>query len=480
MSESPTLSLWIDGKPEVSSNQFDNINPYDNSLICKVHSASPEHIERAVKSAKSAQAKWAQMPFKERAQILRRTSVLLREKNDELALIETGDTGRPLRETKEVDIVSAADCLDYIASLIEVRSSRHIPLGQEAFAYTLEQPLGICLGIGAWNYPLQVATWKAAPALAMGNAFIFKPSEFTPRSAISLAELFQEAGLPAGLFQVLHGDGKVGKALVEHPNIAKVSLTGSVPTGKKIYQNAASNLKKVSLELGGKSPLIIFKDADLAGAVQSTLLANFYSQGEICSNGTRVFVEEGLKDKFCSALIKEISKIKKGDPLDPKTELGPLIHTQHKDQVMQAIEEAKAQGAKILTGGKSEGNFVEPTLLDDCSDEMACVQNEIFGPVLSLLTFKSEDEVIERANKTSFGLAGGVFTRDLARAHRVAEALEVGVSWINAFNLTPVEMPFGGAKQSGLGSENGHEVLKEYSRTQAIYVNKSDSYDSFF
>jgi betaine-aldehyde dehydrogenase len=474
------LPLWIGGEEIISEKKFKNTNPFDQSLISEVCIADQKHIEKAIQLARNAQIQWAKKKPKERANVLRKAAAIMRANNDQLAEVETQDTGRPIRETTVVDIVSAADCLEYICSLIETRSTRHIPLGEGTFAYTLEKPLGVCLGIGAWNYPLQVAVWKSAPALACGNSFIFKPSEFTPTTAYFLAKAYQEAGLPKGLFQVLQGDGSVGKALVENPGIAKVSLTGSIPTGKAIYRAAATDLKKISLELGGKGPLIIFDDADLSGAVQAALLANFYSQGEVCSNGTRVFIHESIQDKFTKLLLAECKKIIVGNPSDPQTHMGPMISTAHKEKVLQAIEKAQSEGASLLCGGSLDGSLIAATILGDCHDEMDCVKNEIFGPVLSLLSFKDESEVITRANASPFGLAGGVFTKDLARGHRMAQALEVGVSWVNSYNLTPVEMPFGGTKESGLGMENGHEVLKEYTRSHAIYINSSGEYDSFF
>lgn len=474
------LPLWINGEAIESEKTFDNLNPYTNELLCKVSVGNDFHIEKAIESAAKAQVEWANRHPKSRARILRNTAKLLKDKNDELAQIESQDTGKVIRETICVDIVSAVDCLEYIASLIETHSSRYIPLGQNAFSYTLNKPLGICLGIGAWNYPIQIATWKAAPALATGNAFIFKPSELTPITAYFLAEIFREAGLPNGLFQVIHGDGRIGKKLVEHKEIRKVSLTGSVETGIKIYESAAKGLKKISLELGGKGPLIICEDADIDGAVQAAMLANFYSQGEVCSNGTRVFVHKNIYDVFTNKLIEESKKIKMGNPLDKSVHMGPLISSAHKDKVNGFIKRAIADGADLLLGDDIEGNFISPTILGNCNDEMECVKEEIFGPVLSLLKFTDEEEVLTRANNTNFGLAGAVFSKDISKAHKIANELEVGVSWINAYNLTPVEMPFGGAKMSGLGMENGHEVLKEYYRTQSVYVNSGKSFDSFF
>jgi len=475
------LPLWISGKEVFSEKTFETINPFDQSVISLVSIASEEQINQAVADAKKASESWRKVAPKERARVLLETARILRSQNDELAKIETTDTGKAIRETICVDIVSAIDCLEYMASLISVHSSRHIPLGHAGFAYTLSKPLGVCAGIGAWNYPIQIAAWKSAPALATGNAFIFKPSEQTPISAFFLAKAYKEAGLPDGLFQVVQGAGDVGKLLVEHTGIAKVSLTGSVETGKKIYSSCANSLKKLSLELGGKSPLIIFDDANLEDAVQATLLANFYSSGQVCSNGTRVFVHSKIKEKFEGMLLSETKKIICGDPMDEKVHLGPLVSAKHKENVSGHIKLAKEHGATFLLDDTDMGgNFITPIILTNGTDKMSCARDEIFGPVVTLLNFDNEAEVVDRANDTNFGLAGGVFTNDLERAHRVAQNLEVGTTWINAYNLAPVEVPFGGAKHSGLGSENGHEVLKEYTRTQSVFVKGEENPNIFF
>ncbi|MBY0393642.1 MAG: betaine-aldehyde dehydrogenase, partial [Novosphingobium sp.] len=350
-------------------------------------------------------------------------------------------------------------------------------LGPSAFGYTRREPLGVCAGIGAWNYPIQIACWKSAPALACGNAVIFKPSELTPLTAIEVEKIYLEAGLPEGLFQVLHGFGATGAMLTEHPGIAKISLTGSVPTGKKIMAGAASTLKNVTLELGGKSPLIIFADADIENAVSGAHLANFYSAGEVCSNGTRVFVERSILPEFLASLKARTERIKLGDPIDPATQMGSLISEAHMQKVLGYIEKGKAEGAEVLTGGHrvtegvpAAGFYVAPTVFTACTDDMTVVREEIFGPVMTVLPFDSEEEVIARANDTEFGLAAGVFTRDLTRAHRVIAALDAGSCWINTFNICPVEMPFGGFKQSGIGFENSREAIHHFTRLKGVYV----------
>jgi betaine-aldehyde dehydrogenase len=372
--------------------------------------------------------------------------------------------------------MSGADCIEYYAGLAASLHGEHMDLGGDFF-YTRREPLGICAGIGAWNYPIQIACWKSAPALACGNAMIFKPAELTPLTALKLAEIYTEAGLPDGCFNVVQGFAETGQAMTRHPGIAKVSLTGEVGTGKKVMADAAQTLKHVTLELGGKSPLVIFDDADLEHAVNASMLANFYTQGEICSNGTRVFVQEGLHDAFLARLVEKTKGLKLGDPLDPATQVGALISKQHCEKVLGYIDLGRQQGAEVAVGGGrpddadlARGNFVLPTVFAACNDDMAIVREEIFGPVMSLLSFKDEDEVIARANATPFGLSAGVFTRDLARAHRVVARLEAGTCWINTYNITPIEMPFGGVKQSGIGRENGRIAIEHYTQLKSVYV----------
>lgn len=421
------------------------------------------------------------MPPVKRSRILMRAANLLRERNKEIALIEVEDTGKPLSEAISVDVLSGADAIEYFAGLVPYLHGHQYDLGG-SFAYTRKEPLGICAGIGAWNYPVQIACWKSAPALAAGNSMIFKPAELTPRSALLLAQTYSQAGLPDGVFNVLQGGPEVGQALVEHPMIAKVSLTGEVSTGIKVMQSAAATLKSVTLELGGKSPLIIFSDADLNQAVQGALLANFYTQGEICSNGTRVFVQKEIKDEFLALLVEETKKIKIGDPKDMDTQLGALISLDHLNKVQNFINQGKTE-SKLIYGGNrvifpdnsklSKGNFLEPAIFD-CDDHCRIAREEIFGPVLSILTFDREDEVIRRANGTPYGLAAGVFTQDLRRAHRVVHQLEAGVCWINNYNITPVQIPFGGYKMSGLGRENGLTALDHYTQLKTVYVEMDD------
>ncbi len=389
-----------------------------------------------------------------------------------MARLETLDTGKPIQETLVADWPSGADALEWFAGLAPTVTGETIPLGRD-FVYTLREPLGVCVGIGAWNYPSQIACWKSAPALAFGNAMVFKPSEVTPLGALKLAEIYIEAGLPPGLFNVVQGRGAVGGALVTDPRVAKVSLTGSVPTGQKVYAAAAAGVRHVTMELGGKSPLIVFDDASLEDAVGAAMLGNFYSAGQVCSNGTRVFVQRGIKDRFLARLKARAEGITLGDPLEEATQMGPLVSAAQRDKVLGYIAQAKSEGARLVTGGgmaEGQGYFVQPTVFADVIDTMALAQEEVFGPVMAVLDFETEEEVIARANATDFGLAAGVFTADLTRAHRVIGQMQAGTCWINAYNLTPVEVPFGGSKLSGVGRENGRAAVEHYTQVKSVYV----------
>ena len=461
--------------------RFASINPATGEILGYVIAAGAVQVNAAVLAARRGQIGWAALPNAERARILRRAAELLRSRNRELAELETRDTGKPIQETTVVDVVSGADCFEYFAGLAQSLSGEHIDLGAQAFGYTRREPLGVVAGIGAWNYPLQIACWKSAPALACGNAMIFKPAELTPFTAVKLEEILLEAGVPPGVFQVVQGFADTGRLLTRHAEIRKVSLTGEVGTGKAVMSDAATTLKSVTLELGGKSPLIIFEDAKLDNAVAGALLANFYSSGQVCSNGTRVFVHRSIKGAFLERLIKRVNAMRIGDPMDPATQVGALISEQHMHKVLGFIERGRAEGARVLTGGGrvtagalANGYFVSPTVFDNCRDDMAVVREEIFGPVMSVLEFDDENEVIERANATEFGLAAGVFTNDLTRGHRVIARLQAGTCWINHYNVTPVELPFGGVKLSGLGRENGRAALEHYTQLKSVYVAMGD------
>ncbi|WP_417675132.1 betaine-aldehyde dehydrogenase [Pseudodonghicola sp.] len=470
----PPASHFIDGHylEDAAGDPIPVISPATGEEIARLHAVTPALIDRALDAATRAQAEWARLSGGARGRVLRRAAEIMRTRNRELSELETRNTGKPLQETLVADAASGADALDYFGSIAAGLTGEHIPLGAD-FAYTVRDPLGVCVGIGAWNYPIQIASWKCAPALACGNAMVFKPSEITPLSALKLAEILIEAGAPAGLFNVVQGMGPVGAALSTDPRVAKVSLTGSVPTGRRVYAAAAEGLKHVTMELGGKSPLIVFEDADIENAISGAILGNFYSSGQICSNGTRVFVQKRIKEKFLKRLTERLQGVVMGDPLDEAVNFGPLISPAQMEKVLSYIGIGKAEGARLITGGTRadrDGCFVAPTVFADVTDQMTIAREEIFGPVMAVLDFDDEAEVIARANATQFGLAAGVFTADLTRAHRVIGQLKAGTTWINTYNLTPVEMPFGGVKASGFGRENGHAAIEHYSQLKSVYV----------
>ncbi len=478
MQSQPVGSHFINGI-FVDDNQgeaFNSIYPATGETIATLNVATPSLVNKAVDAARNAQANWSTTPSVERGRILRRAAEIMRKRNHELSVLETLDTGKPIQETLVADAASGADCLEFFAGIAASINGQMMDVGN-SFAYTRREPLGVCAGIGAWNYPIQIACWKAAPALATGNTMIFKPSELTPLTALQLAAILKEAGLPDGVFNVVQGFGETGSVLTTHENIDKISLTGSVPTGKRIMADAAQSLKHVTLELGGKSPLIIFEDADIDNAVGAAMMGNFYSAGQVCTNGTRVFVHKKIHQQFLAQLKARTEKIKLGDPQDAETQMGPLISTSHGNKVMSYITKAKDDGIELLTGGKvrnisgfENGFFVEPTVFTGVTDDMTIAREEIFGPVMSVLSFDSEEDVLRRSNASEFGLAAGIFTRDLFRAHRVAAKIQAGTVWINNYNLTPVEMPFGGIKQSGIGRENGLAALDFYTQIKSVYV----------
>ncbi|GAB2582834.1 betaine-aldehyde dehydrogenase [Nitrincola alkalisediminis] len=482
MTRFPEHALYIHGEyyQATSNKTFTTHNPATGEVLASIQEASLEDIDVAVKSARAGFKIWSKMTGTERSRILMRAVDLLRERNDELAQLEVLDTGKPWQEASVVDIASGADCIEYFAGLAPTLRGYHVDLNH-AFGYTRREPLGVCAGIGAWNYPIQIACWKAAMALACGNSLIYKPATLTPLTAYKLAEIFTEAGLPAGVFNVISGGADVGNALSLHPGIDKISLTGSTATGKKVMAAAATTLKQVSMELGGKSPLIIFDDANLDNAVSAAMLANFYTQGEICTNGTRVFVHKDIKDAFIERLVNRTKQLIIGDPMNPTTQVGALISQDHMEKVLGYIQSAVDEGATLVCGGQAaqveglpQGYFVEPTVFADCRDDMTICQDEIFGPVMSILEFNDEADVIERANKTDYGLAAGIFTQNLARAHRVIAEIDAGTCWINNYNITPIELPIGGFKLSGIGHENGPEAIHHYTRLKSVYVELGD------
>ena len=470
----PIASHFINGEyvEDTNGKIIECIYPATGETVAKIYSATPEIIEIALSAAKSAQKSWGKLSGTERGRVLRRASDIIRKRNRELSILETYDTGKPLQETLYVDATSGADALEYFGGLAGAVTGEHIPLGED-WVYTKRIPLGVCIGIGAWNYPTQIACWKSAPALACGNSMIFKPSEMTPLCALKVAEILIEAGAPPGIFNVVQGYSDVGATLVADTRVNKVSLTGSAETGKKVYAAAAAGMKHVTMELGGKSPLIIFDDADIENAVGGAMLANMYSTGQVCSNGTRVFVQKGIKDAFLNRFLERAAKIKIGDPMDEETQFGPMISERQRDIVIGFIEQGRAEGATLICGGNAiegKGWFIEPTVFSDVTDDMTIAKEEIFGPVMSVFEFETEAEVITRANNTDLGLAGGVFTNNIQRAHRVVDELEAGTCFINSYNDAPVEAPFGGVKGSGVGRENSKAAIEHFSQLKTVYV----------
>ena len=474
----PNASHFIDGAyvEDTSGTPIPVIYSATGEQIATVYAATPAIVDQALEAARRAQKAWAAMTGTERGRVLRRAADIMRERNHDLSVLETYDTGKPYQETIAVDATSGADALEYFGGLAGSLTGEHIQLGED-WVYTRREALGVCVGIGAWNYPTQLACWKGAPALACGNAMVFKPSETTPLCALKVAEILHEAGAPAGIYNVVQGLGEVGASLVSDPRVAKVSLTGSVPTGKKVYAAAAAEMKLVTMELGGKSPLLIFDDADLENAVGGAILGNFYSSGQVCSNGTRVFVQKGIKKAFLTRLKERLANAVIGDPMDEATSFGPMVSERQMKIVQGYIEKGKAEGARLITGGQRlerAGFYLEPTVFADVTDDMTIAREEIFGPVMAVLDFETEEEVITRANDTEFGLSAGVFTSDLSRGHRVIAQLDAGSCFINSYNDAPVEAPFGGTKMSGVGRENSKDAINNYSELKSVYVRMGD------
>lgn len=478
---------FIDGhRINPVSNEDENgiyiMEPATGKILCETQGSGKPEVDRAVESARKAFNSWSVISGMERGKVLREAAKVIRARANDLAAVEVTDNGKPFYEAVW-DIEGCADVIDYYAGLAPTISGKHIQLPNGNFAYTRREPLGVVAGIGAWNYPFQICTWKATPALACGNTIVFKPSPLTPLTAVLIAEIFSEAGLPNGALNIVQGGGVTGHLLSSHPDVDKVSFTGSVPTGKKVMADASTGVKHVTLELGGKSPLLIFADADLENAVKGAMMANFLTQGEVCSNGTRVFVETSILNEFLDKLVERTKNIKVGDPMDPTTQMGALISEEHLMKVLEYVNIGRDEGAKVLCGGErlklddqrlANGFFMSPCVMTDCSDDMTVVKEEIFGPVMTVLSFDSEDEAIARANSTHFGLSAGVFTRDLSRAHRVIAQLQAGSCWINNYNLTPVEVPFGGYKMSGVGRELGEDTIEYYTQVKSVYVEMGD------
>ncbi|KAK2789409.1 hypothetical protein FQN52_006273 [Onygenales sp. PD_12] len=491
---SPTR-LFYDGQAQSSTSGklFQSIDPSTGAVLADVEASSHRDVDAAINSARNAFPSWSQTSPTARARVLIKASQLLRARNDEIAKVETQDTGKPFSETSTVDVVTGADVLEYFANMVGGGglNGESTQLREDAWVYTKKEPLGVCAGIGAWNYPIQIALWKSAPCLAAGNTMVYKPSEFTPLHGLILAKIYSEAGLPPGVFNVVNGAGDVGAYLTAHPSIAKVSFTGQVATGKKVAGSAASNMKYVTMELGGKSPLLILPDADIESAVDGAMMANFFSTGQVCTNGTRVFVPRTLKQAFETRLLEKMQYVRAGPVMDMSTNFGPLVSATHYEKVTSYIRHGiETDRATLLYGGLHQptslpenlrsGFWIAPTVFTDCTDSMKIVREEIFGPVMSILTYDSVEEAVRRANETELGLAAGVFTRDINMAHKVIARLEAGITWINSWGESPAEMSVGGWKESGLGVENGRRGIEAWVRNKSTLVDMSGAVGTVF
>ncbi len=467
---------WTDAR---SGRTFETLNPATGGLLARVAEADQADLDAAVAAARSAfeEGPWPKMSAAERGRVLWRIADLLMQKADEVARIETLDNGKPIFESRQVDIPMVAEVFQYYAGWATKLTGESIPTRPGAFTYTLREPIGVVAAIVPWNFPLLLASWKIAPALAAGNTVIVKPSSNTPLSALKLAEIARDAGLPEGVLNVLTGRGTVvGMGMVRHPGIDKIAFTGETRTGIEIAKAGAETLKKITLELGGKSPNIVFADADLEAAVRGATVGIFYGKGEVCAAGSRLFVEKSIHDQFMEKLVARTRKMVPGDPLDPKTRFGAIVSKDQMEKVLRYIALGKEEGAELVTGGEKakvgdlKGNFMLPTVFDRVRPEMTIAREEIFGPVLATLEFSDPEEAIAEANRSPYGLAAGVWTRDVAKAHRAARALKAGTVWVNTYNRYDPSLPFGGYKLSGYGRELGSAALEHYTQVKSVWV----------
>ncbi|HXM33775.1 MAG TPA: betaine-aldehyde dehydrogenase [Pyrinomonadaceae bacterium] len=471
---------WVDSE---SGKTFATPNPSTGQTLADVAEGDKADIDKAVAAARRAfEGKWSKLSARDRGRLLYKLSQLIEEHAAELATLETKDNGKPIKESLYVDLPQVAENFEYFAGWTTKIEGETIPVPGKMFNYTVREPVGVCGQIIPWNFPLLMAAWKLAPALAAGNTIVLKPAEQTPVTAMELGKLIQEAGFPEGVVNIVPGYGETaGAALASHPGIDKIAFTGSTEVGKLIARAAADNLTKVSLELGGKAPNIVFADADIEQAVSGAMMSIFFNQGQVCCAGSRLFVEEGVKDQFLERFQERSKKITVGDPLDKATQMGPQVSLEQLDRIKSYVDIGRQEGASVLCGGVSpalegdfqKGYFFQPTILADVKNQMRVAQEEIFGPVVSVITFKDEDDLIKQANATVYGLSAGIWTCDITRAHRFAKEIKAGVIWINTFNMFNAASPFGGYKQSGYGREMGKHALEMYTQVKSVWVDLS-------
>ncbi len=461
---------WCDAR---SGRTFETFDPVTEQPICSVAQAGPEDVDLAVAAARRAfeSGPWATMDARDRGGLLYRLADLIAANIDELAALETWDNGKPIRDSQGADLPLVIDCLRYYAGWADKLQGATIPIRGNHFCYSRREPVGVCGQIIPWNFPMLMVAWKWGPALAAGCTIVMKPAEQTPLSCLRLAELALEAGIPPGVINVVTGFGDTGAAIVRHPGVDKIAFTGSTETGRLIMRDAADSLKRITFELGGKSPNIVFADADLDAAVAGAEFGLFFNQGQCCCAGSRLFVERSIHERFVEKVVERARQRKVGDPFHPETTQGPQVDRDQFEKIMGYIEQGKAEGAVCLTGGERVGDrgwFVAPTVFDQVTDGMRIAQDEIFGPVMCVLPFDDVDEVIERGNRTAFGLAAAVWTRDGARAHHVAHRLRAGTVWINCYDVFDAAAPFGGFKASGIGRELGEAALLNYTEHKTV------------